>query len=310
MNLRKEHVVLAGTLLVLGALYFTGCSTPAASRGGAKGGAAPELERHAVPDTSLSLPAARALAQLDRDIFAPPRDTRPLPPLDLEEPPLFALAALRPPCVPALDSKLFGRALRTELAVKSVPGLFASADDADAGDSFEAIEGGVAPDVATAPDVPAGSLTPDQRAALFAGYKRLHDWIRLDDGEPLFGQIRNADRYGLRARSQEDVLFVEVKPETGAERFPGQKPVGYKRSRVTEFGFADTPSNRIQIRRRDFVGDIGPSQYANLLAFAEECVAQRLAAREALAVAEEIYARAGTVDPQDPTPQLGLARCY
>lgn len=310
MNLRKEHVVLAGTLVVLGALYFTGGSAPVASRGGSKGGAAPELERHAVPDTALSLPAARALAQLDRDIFAPPRDTRPLPPLELEEPPLFALSALRPPCVPALDSKLFGRALRTELAPRSVPGLFASAEDADAGDSFEALDGGVGPDVAAAPDVPTSSLTPDQRAALFDGYKRLHDWMRLDDGEPLFGQIRNADRYGLRSRGQEDVLFVEVKPETGAERFPGQKPVPYKRARVTEFGFADTPSNRIQLRRRDFVGDVGPSQYANLLAFADECVAQRLAAREALSVAEEMYARAATVDAQDPTPQLGLARCY
>ncbi|MBM3990259.1 MAG: tetratricopeptide repeat protein [Planctomycetes bacterium] len=310
MNLRKEHVVLAGTLLVLGALHFTGGSTPVASRGGTRGGAAPELERHAVPDTSLSLPAARALAQLDRDVFAPPRDTRALPLLELEDPPLFALAALRPPCVPTLDSKLFGRALRTELALKPVPGLFASADDAQAGDSFEAIDSGAAPDTSAAMEVPLSVLTPDQRAALVAGYKRLHDWIRLDDGEPLFGQIRNADRYGLRSRGQDDVLFVEVKPETGAERFPGQKPVGFKRSRVTEFGFADTPSNRIQIRRRDFAGDVGPSQLASLLAFADECVAQRLAAREALAVAEEMYTRAAAVDAQEPSPQLGLARCF
>ncbi len=310
MNLRKEHVVLAGTVVVLGALYLTGGSAPATTRGGSKGGAAPTLERHPAPQTSLSLPAARSLAQLDRDVFAPPRDTRPLPPLELEEPPLPALAALRPPCVPGLDSKLFGKNLRTEVGVRVVPGLFASADNAEGGDEFAAIDGNIAKEEPTAESAPLGELTPDQRAALVAGYKRLHDWIRLEDGEPLFGQIRNNDRYGLRGRAQEDVLFVEVKPESGQERFPGQKPVPYKRSRVTEFGFADTPSNRIQLRRREFSGELGPSQFASLLAFADECVAQRLAAREALSVAEEMYARAAKIDPQDPSPQLGLARCY
>jgi tetratricopeptide (TPR) repeat protein len=314
MSLRKEHVVLGGTVAVLAALYLTSGSSETRTSSKAKADA-PALDSRPVPDTSLALPRNAAGTTFDRDVFAPPRDTRPLPPLELELPPLPSLVALAPPPSPYFDSALYGRFLRVSDGALPVPvpGLFASAEAADDGfsDGIDDTGGaGTAADT-TEPAVPLDQLTPDQRAALVAGYAKLYDSIRLEGGEPLFGQIRNPDRYGLRSRTNEDVLFVEVRPDTGAERFPGQKPVPYARARVgNDFAFADTPSNRIGLKRREFTGNVGPSQKDALLAFADECVSLRLAAREALGVAEEMYTRAAQIDAEDPAPKLGLARCY
>jgi chromosome partitioning protein len=154
------------------------------------------------------------------------------------------------------------------------------------------------------------ALTPDQRAARIAGWKKLHDWVRITEGDPMFGQIRNQDRFDLGNRPGEPVFFVQVDPETGAETFPGQAPVPYDRARILEFGLADTASNHIQLRKREFEREMTPSLYADLLAFAGECVDLRREAREALRVAEAMYAQAASFDPNDPLPLLGLARCY
>ena len=93
-------------------------------------------------------------------------------------------------------------------------------------------------------------LTPEQRAARIESWKKLHDWIRIHEGPPLFGQIRNDDRFTLRSRADEPILFVEVDPETGQEKHPGMDPAPFGRERVLDFGFADTASNYIQVRRR------------------------------------------------------------
>ncbi|HVS18307.1 MAG TPA: tetratricopeptide repeat protein, partial [Planctomycetota bacterium] len=153
-------------------------------------------------------------------------------------------------------------------------------------------------------------LTPDERAALVESWKSLYDWLRVDVGEPLFGRIANPDRFGLAERPQEAILFTQVDPRTGAERFPGMQPVSYERSRVAQFDFADTASNRIQERRREFLRDMSASRYDDLLAFADRCVGWRLDAREALDVAAEMYALAEGHADGDPGPRLGLARCH
>ncbi len=316
MQLRKEHVVLLGTIAVLGLMYTTRAKSAAPLRSGDKSGAPVEFEHHVAPDTTLSLPEKRDLASFDRDVFAPPRDTHPLPPLELQTPPLPRMNGLRPPPEPAFDAKLFGKFLRAEALPTPAPGLFVTAGEGGADPAALANlsgENSAAANAAAgaATDKAAIIETAEERAARIEGYKKLYDWIRLGENEPMFGQLRNPDRFGIRSRANEALLFVEVKPDDGgAERFAGQKPVPYERARVTEFAFADTPSNRIQLTRRSFAGDIGPSRHAALLAFAEQCVAQRLEAREALTVAEEMYRLAIKIDADDPTPHLGLARCY
>jgi tetratricopeptide (TPR) repeat protein len=319
--LRQEHVVLLATLGIVGVAYATLDSGPRAparpDRRSAKASEASAIDTYAVPDVSRALPrTGRKPSDLDRDLFSPPRDTLPLPPLELVDPPREPATALRPPPEPAMKPSVFGRFLRADATPRPVPGLFA-AESSEAGEGLEVDElgapeegGDLADELAALGRQAPAVLSPEERAAQIESWKKLYDWIRLGEAEPLFGQIRNPDRYGLAAREREAVLFVEVAPETGAERFPGQKPVAYERSRVTEIAFADTPSNRIAILKRTFVPPIGPSRYEPLLEFAARCVEMRLEAREALAVAEEMYRLAMQTQPDDPMPALGLARCY
>jgi len=316
LNLRKEHVVFGGTVALLALLYFTSAGpTPArASRGGS--GSAPTFEDHPAPNVDIALPRKRAFDSFDRDVFSPPSDTRPLPPLDMESPPLPRLSALRPPPIPALDPKLFGKLLRADATPTPVSGLFFSEENAGEAESeIEELSGGASDSTLALLQAAASGKkeiieSAEERAARMESYKKLYDWLRLGETELLFGQIRNPDRYGLRGRAADAVLFVQVDPETGKEKFPGQKPVAYQRDRIAEFAFADTPTNRIGLRKHEFTGTIGPSQYANMLALADDCIDMRLEARDALATAEELYTKAAAFDPQDPTPQLGLARCY
>jgi tetratricopeptide (TPR) repeat protein len=314
MSLRKEHVVLLGSVAVLGLLGWSATKERVVPRGaGSKNNASVEFEHYPAPDAQFALGAPRKLAELDRDLFSQPRDTHPLPPLVTLEPPLPTLSALRPLTSYTVSPPFFGRLLRADPTPVSpaVPKLFNTGAEGETSedDVAEASE-------PSAKDLlnqskPTGELeTPEQHAAKLESWKKLYDWIRVTEGEPLFGQIRNPDRYGLKGRAGEAVSFVEVLPQTGVERFPGQKPVTYMRDRVLEFAFADTASNRIQLRRREFVAPIGPSRYQDLLAFADECVAARLDAREALSVAADMYELASQTEPADPTPQIGLARCY
>jgi tetratricopeptide (TPR) repeat protein len=224
------------------------------------------------------------------------------------------LSALEPPGVPGPSARHFGTLLRASAEPRLVPGLFASqegeieaeasavADDSDPG-------AGLLESLAQKPAAQAPS-SPDARAAELASWKKLYDWARVDAGEPLFGRITNAERFALASRPKEPLEFVQVDPRTGADKFPGMVPVKLERERVAEFALADTPSNWIQIQRRDFQSSMSPGRYGDLLAFADRCVALRLESREALAVAEEMYKLAATHATDDPAPRLGLARCH
>ncbi len=315
-EVRKEQVVLAGTVTILGLMLWQsgsgGGDGVRRSRRRSTQGGETELSHFPAPDTSLARAASRGEPS-QRDLFSPPRDTRPLPPLDLVAPPLPVATALRPPPEPALAPASFGRFLRADPTPTYAPGLFASEAEGDVVGALDDAElsqnelnrleqlGYLAGDE---------ELTPEQRAAQVESWKKLYDWIRINEGDPLFGQIRNEERFELARHADESIWFVEVKPESGEERFPGQAPAEFKRERVLDFALADTASNYIQLRRREFTREITPSVYAELLVFARECVDRRLEAREALRVAEEMFTRASGFDPEDPTPRLGLARCY
>ena len=326
MALRKEHVVLLGTAAVLGLLVWqdSSASTGEGMRPSRSSrSAALEPPHHPAPPTERARPRQRdAGVAAERDLFQPPRDTRPLAPLEVVPPPLPVFSALWPPAVPSVAPAYYGRFLRADPTPRTVPGLFAglagdvTEDDAPFADGgLAAGDGGSDPDDALeALGYLGGSsraaLDPEQRAARIESFKALHDWVRITEVEPLFGRIVNEDRYHLPERPAEPLLFVELDPATGAERFPGLEPVPFARERVLDFGFARTASNRLLLRRAELAGELSASVYADLLAFAELCIELRYEAREALRFAEEAYNRAAGFDPDDPAPIMGLARCY
>jgi hypothetical protein len=161
------------------------------------------------PDVSLAQPAVRDLG-VRRDLFSPPRDTHPLPPLDIEPLPLAPLTALFPPPLPAPAPEHYGKFLRASAAPVAVAGLFATDADSAAQLSEDQAPVEAAPGALAIDD----ALTGDQRAAQLEGLKKLYDWFRRDDGAPRFGNIRNPDKFGLRQRQDEALLFLEINPAT------------------------------------------------------------------------------------------------
>ena len=130
LEVSKEQVVLGGTVLILGLMLWQ--SGPSDGAGGTRSSRRRSSSSSAAgdaefiscpaPDTALARPEVRRAAG-DRDLFSPPRDTRPLPPLDMVAPPLPAATALRPPPEPPVAPDSFGRFLRADPTPTYVPGL-------------------------------------------------------------------------------------------------------------------------------------------------------------------------------------------
>jgi tetratricopeptide (TPR) repeat protein len=304
--LRKEQVVLVLTAAALGYLVWQSAGA-APRRPASRTAEAPELKRHAAPDVKLVLPAERGLdAAGGRELFAPPSDTRPLPPLDFQPPPMVALPALRPPPVPGPAPELYGRFLRTTPPLVPLPDLFAVAPEAaEADDGAPAALGAAASGLS---GKSARELTAQERADRITAWKKLYDWYLSNDFR--FGRIANEDRYHLAKRAGEPLLFVEVNPETGQPRLPGQPPVSVARNVVQEFGFADTVANQIEVKRVEFGDPLPASQYDQAIFFALSCIELRHETPRALEVAEELFARAAVALKDDPVPRLGRARVY
>jgi len=304
VRLRQEQIVLIASLALLAWLFHGTMKDPGTGPRSQRGGSPPELEHHPAPDVARALPAdGRDPARLSRHLFEPPRDTRPLPPLGLEPPPLEPLPGLRPPAGAGPAPRLFGRLLRADVTPTLVTGLF---DEVEPGGEGEGE--GLERQELDEPPLRWSELSPDERMERIAGYKRLYDWIKIADLK--WGRITNRDRYRLAKRPSEAVLFVEFDPLTGLERFPGQQAIAYPRERVEELGFADTIANRIELERLTFGDVLTPGQLGPALAFADWCVEERLETPRALEVAEEFYTRARAIANEDPSPDLGLARCY
>jgi tetratricopeptide (TPR) repeat protein len=301
MALRKEPFVFAGTVLVLGWLFWSSRGEGGVRVSRNQRAPAPELAHHAAPDPALVLPAPRAAAAgRPRDLFSPPSDTNPLPPLELAPLPRAPLAMLAPPPDPGPEPALYGRFLRVKPYRIDAPNLF----EAGTEPGVEATD----PAAELVPGTKPAELTAEEKAERISGLKKLYDWVRTVEFK--FGQIKNPNRYQLSRRPGEDILFVEFNPATGLPRLPKQGPVPISRSLVTEFDFADTVLNQIEKRRAEFDDPLSASQYPAALAFADECVDLRLETPRALEVAEEMYRRAMPVLSEDPAPHLGLARCF
>jgi tetratricopeptide (TPR) repeat protein len=331
--LRKEMVVLVGTGALVGYLLWSSLSGADGVRGSRSKSAPPAFVHETAPDVKRVLPQDRDVdAALARELFSPPSDTQPLPPLELITPPHVSLAVLRPPPEPGPSPRLYGKLLRDELKPFEAPDLFAQeapaedtatdapstptpapgvprASSAGGTTSASSAGGSVATSAAKEADArTVGDLSPQERAERVAGYKKLFDWVQIVDIK--FGQIRNPDKFELRKHPNEDILFVEFNPQTGLPRLPGQSPIPFKRANIAEFGYADTILNQIELRRAEFGDPLSAGEYDQAILFGKWCLDQHLETPRALEVAEEIFHRAMPVLKEDPLPHIGLARCY
>jgi tetratricopeptide (TPR) repeat protein len=329
MQIRQEQIVFGAVLLLLGLLLALREGEPAARRGG-RSGAAPELERFPSPDPrALSVHGVET--QLERTLFSPPRDTRPLDPLPFEPPPLPPFLALAPPPVPGPAPHVFARLLQrvpTPLAASGTDPeeLLASLDEfgaegegeGDAGfdDLSDALaELGYSGDALEPAEPERGLdsalLDAEERRLREQTYLTLYDWVRTGSGLS-FGRIENPDPYTLhrRERAGEPIQFREYLAEEGRPRFGGAPAIPLERERVTAFGLADTVSNRLLLAYHDLPPLSSPANVETTLALAEECLAEQLEFDRGLELAETLFARLAAAQPDDPRPGVGLARVH
>ena len=299
MAIRQEQVVLIGAVALLGFLFFSGPG--GATRESNRKKPAPEFEHHRAPDVGIATPRTRSADDLERELFAPPRDTRPLPMLAFVSPQLEPLQLLRPLPAAGPEPARFGQFLRVDKAVEEAPGLFLEAEvdegAAEAGEEFAVSE-----------DLDESLMTVEERQARLAAYKAKYDWVNI--GGLHFGHIENEDRYSLFQSLDEPVKFVEVNPATGLAKFPNQEPFVFERDeRLKEFAFADTVENDIELRRLEFTGALTQGQYLAGMELATHCVLNRFETPRALEVAAELYEKLAQLSADDPTAVLGLAFC-
>ncbi len=302
MEMKKETGVFLAVAGLLGWSAYGLISDGAVDLRGGASGAAKSYSQAAVPDSGLALPTASRSGTLQRDLFSPPRDTTPLPLLELILPPLEPLPALAPPSAYGPAAKHMGKHLRTRIPTRSAQGLFNASSMEPA-----PISSGGSEEVTTVSGASDADLTVDERLARIEARKKLYDWIVVANLK--FGRIENKERFGLRG-SGEAILFLEIDPSTGKERFSGQQAVAYEAERVQEFGFADTPTNRVELGRAAFGSDLRPGDYDGAMRFAGECLELRNETPRALEAAEDLYGMCVRLQPTDVRPHLGLARCH
>ncbi len=253
-----------------------------------------------LPDVGLALADTSRGTEFERDLFAPPSPTSPLPQLPVSIPPLEPLGALAPPTGWGPAPKHFGQYLRQPVlpaGAEEVPDLFAIGSVSDELASAEEAQEVV--DLEELPD------DPDARAARIAGFKKQFDWIYTNKFR--FGRILNEDRYRLGDANAPDIQLLELNPVTGAPVFGTS--VTYSADRYDEFGLVDSALTTVEVGFASFGNPLNSTRFDEALAFAERCLLLRNETPRALEVAAELFRRAQEVNTQDsPRPRLGLAR--
>ncbi|MEM8711481.1 MAG: tetratricopeptide repeat protein [Planctomycetota bacterium] len=253
-----------------------------------------------LPNVDLAIADTARDVVFERDLFAPPSPTSPLPLLPVSLPPLEPLTALSPPTSWGPAAASYGQLLRQPAKpenAEEVPGLFAIGNAVEEEEAAEAVSEDL--DVEDLPD------DPEARAARIAGFKKQFDWIYV--GGIKFGRILNEDRYSLNPDDQPAIDFLELDPATGAPKF-GQSVV-YEADRWDEFGLVDSPHTTVEVGYASFPDPLPTSQFDAALSFSERCLLMRNETPRALEVAADLFRRAQAINTQDsPRPRLGLAR--
>ena len=190
MAIRQEQVVFLVAVGVLGLLMYGGSGDGASeganrrrSRSTRPASQVIDAEHYPTPDLSRVIAIDREPSDLDRFLFEPPRDTRPLPLLTFDMPPRPELPELAPPTAPGPAARLFGQLLRLPVnRSESVAGLFNETGAAGtAFGEFDALEDPFAePEPSSGDD--GGDLplnvdlfTADEIAERIASYQKLSD---------------------------------------------------------------------------------------------------------------------------------------
>lgn len=296
MNLKTEAVVFMLFAAWVGVSLGGDTGGSVETRRSRSSGSVREYFSVGVPDLEDSLPDQGRDDYFSRDLFAPPSDTAPLPSLELVLPPMETLAALLPPTAYGPGPSEAHR-LAVDVTETFVPGLF---DGALAGEAAQAEPTNT---------IEVVDMTAEQRTARFEAFKRQYDWVTLEGGRMMFGQIKNKRRFEL-SRLAEDVLFVEFDPETGLEKFAGQQAIPFARDRVVTLGLADTPANYIEITLRSFPEPLRHGDFESAREFAARCLELRNETERGQEVAELVFGKLAATDTSDVRGPLGLARCY
>lgn len=296
MNLKTEPTVFLLFAAWVGYGMFGASSGDDGPMRGGNRGRATQMEYEPARDPRLEHALGSGISDgFSRDMFSPPRDTAPLPPLEIALPPMERLPALRPPTAFGPGTSQ-AHLLVADATPAYIPALFeAPAPPEESGDNVITVD----------PD----AMTAAQRAARLEALKKIHDWTVVDN-RLMFGQIRNKSRFDLAQSATEPLLFVEIDPETGLEVYPGQQPFEFERGRVDEFGLADTPENFVELGLRQFQPPLRHTDIHKALTFAEECIDLRNETDRGLAVAEQIFRLILEAGQNDVEAQLGLARCF
>ena len=322
MSLAKEPALLIGVALIIGVLFLRLDAEPASLRGRKKAEAL-ELQESRLPDVARAKPrtAGNEAGASTRDLFVQPSDTRPLPPLDWIDPPRAELAAIFPPLDPGPAPALFGEFLRREMVRidsnasgatnLALPVFDDLLDSGRGGSDTNGVRSALRElGKRIGSEEEDATLSPAERAAQRASYRRVYDWIELSGAITIYGSIENEDRFGLflDERSAAPVVFRQINPTTGQESFPGQPPIPYEQERLTEIGLALNRNNELELRSRR-LKMLGSTQ-REVLAFAEYCLESRLAAPRAMQLAQEALLPLIEAVPDDPAPRLALARTF
>ncbi|MHC4378216.1 MAG: tetratricopeptide repeat protein [Planctomycetota bacterium] len=307
MAVRQEQLVFAGACLLAGFLVWKNSDGGSdASRRRTPSNAA-QLEQFPPPAVDRLSAATGADGRLQNALFSPPRDTRELDPLAFVPPPRPALIALAPPPVD-LEPSLYAQFLHARPG--DLEDAFSSPLDA-LEEALTDFDGAVA-ESADLSALGLQELSLAQRMELIESYKQVYDYVRLGEGAELqFGRVQNEDPWGLLFgdRILEPVKFIVFDAETGAPRLPGAPPIELTRDRVTELGFAGTPTNELELAYRALPPEPTPGTADAMLALADRCIELRHEAPRAFELARELYAKVAAFRPDDVQPGVGLARC-
>lgn len=302
MNIRKELILF---LLAAGVLGYMAKDLAGLGKGKGRAPKAKPLDYESVGVSDLALvrPDSGRSLEFERNLFAPPSATSPLPALVPELPPMAELPALAAPTGFGPAPRWFGALLREPArpaGARDVFGLF-DVREAPVAVEAEVLEINTGDDGAELPD------DPEARAARIAGLKGQYDWIYTNGFQ--FGRILNEERYRIDFSESQPLLFQPVNPATGKPLY--SKPIEYGPDRVREWGLVENPVTEIELGFAAFADPLPPTRFNDALRFAETCLRLRNETPRALEVAEELFRRAQAINTQDDvTPRLGLARCY
>ena len=210
-----------------------------------------------------------------RDLFRRPAADEPLEPLILPDPELAPLAVLLPPPLP--DS---GPNYWSDHLFQLEPKLLGDLNDLVATDS-----------VGT-------GATAEELASTFQDeadtYKAAYDWIRLDPLTVLYGHLVGENRYDYQ--KGDNLLFKEVNPRTGRERF-GLRPFGG--AEYIDFGFAENLRNEIELGVRNQRKRLSASRVGEIRDYVHWLLDQGLAVPNAFTYSEELALACVSLEKDD-----------